>query len=154
MSYKPKYFGNAEELNGKMVYRMNADSKVEYDKFMAKQKPGQDMEMTMARKHKPRTTGAPGEETNFNGYLWGVVYKIIGDKIGEWDMDTVHIWAQKAVKNVKRMPDGEIVAAGTSHMSGGEFAEYCAKVRMWAGTPGKINSEGIWIPEPNEVEIP
>lgn len=149
--YKPKYFGTAQDMAGKMVYRMDPDSKIEYDKFMGKMKPGQDMEMTMAKKHKPRTTGAPGEETNFNGYLWGIAYKTIGDTIGEWDLDTVHIWAQKAVKNVKIMSDGEVIPKGTSDMSGGEFADYCRLVRMWAGTPGKITNEGIFIPEPNEV---
>lgn len=152
MSYKPKYFGVAEELNGKMRYRMDPYSQIEYDKFMGKMKDGQDMEMTMAKKFKPRTTGAAGEETNFNGYLFGVAYKIIGDTIGEWDTDYIHLWVQKKVLNLKKMPDGDVVVAGTSHMSGGEFAEYCKKVRMWAGTPGNINAEGIFIPEPNEVD--
>ena len=107
--------------------------------------------MTIAPKYKKRTSGQPGEDTNFNGYLWGVCYKMIGDEIGEMDLDYIHYWAQIKTGNVRAMPDGSVVPAGTSHLSGGEFAEYCSKVRMWAGTPGNIVGPGIFLPEPYET---
>jgi len=110
------------------------------------------MEITVGPRKMTRTSGKPGEDTNFNGYLWGVVYKIIGDEIGEMDLDYIHSWAQIKTGNVKGMPDGSVIPAGTSEMTGGEFAEYCSRVRIWASTPGSVTEKGIYIPEPNEAE--
>lgn len=36
-------------------------------------------------------------------------------------------------------------------MSGGDFSEYCAKIRMWASIPTDQGGLGIYIPEPHEV---
>ena len=108
--------------------------------------------MTIAKKYKKRTSGQADEETNFNGYLWGIVYKIIADEIGEVDLDYVHYWMQTKVGNVKGMIDGTVIPKGTSEMSGGDFADYCRKVRIWASAPGNICELGLWVPEPNECE--
>ncbi len=148
MALKPKFYGKA--VGGKFVFSQG--EKQGYDAYMQKFKDEKELEITVAPKYKRRTAGLPDEETNFNGYLWGVVYKIIGDEIGEFDLDYIHGWAQVAVGNVKGMPDKSVVPIGTSEMSGGEFAEYCQKVRVWAGTPGKICELGLIIPEPNELE--
>lgn len=117
---------------------------------LQKYEDGQELVVTVSAKRKKRTSGQPWEDTNFNGYLWGVVYKIIGDEIGEMDLDYIHHWAQIKTGNVKGMPDGSVVPAGTSEMTGGEFAEYCSRVRIWASTPGSIVENGLYIPEPNE----
>lgn len=146
MSIKIKFYGKISY--GK--FRLNDPDL--YQTHLSKFKEGQEMEMTIDRKHKRRTQGAPGEETNFNGYLWGVVYKIIGDEIGEMDLDYIHYWAQINTGNVKIAPDGKTIPKGTSWMSGGEFAEYCSKVRIWAAKPGNIVEKGIYIPDPNECD--
>lgn len=148
MAIKPKFFGLLHE--GKFTF--GPGQRESYDAYMRKFKEGKELEMTIAAKYKKRTSGQPGEETNFNGYLWGVVYKIIADEIGEMDMDYIHYWAQKKVGNVKGMPDGEVVPIGTSEMSGAEFADYCSRVRMWAGVPGNVCEAGLYIPEPNEAD--
>lgn len=152
MKYKPKYFGIIEETGGKKVFKMTGGSRNDYENFLDKMETGQEMEMTMSKKFKPRTSGQPGEGTNFNGYLWGIVYKIIADEMGELDYDYIHNWAQIAVENVTRARDGSKVPKGTSDMSGGEFSEYCQKVRIWASQPGNICEHGLYIPDPNQVD--
>lgn len=75
---------------------------------------------------------------------------MIGDEMGELDLDYIHYWAQMSVGNFKVMPDGTKIPKGTKHMSGGEFAEYCGHVRTWAATPRNVCEFGLNIPEPNE----
>jgi len=57
---------------------------------------------------------------------------------------TIHFtdWVEQAKAQARI---GNKIPLGTSKMSGGEFAEYCSRARMWA------NKElGIYIPEPYE----
>lgn len=143
-TYTPKFYGIARK--NKFAF----EDRSLYDMYMEKFPDDTPLEMTVKKKYKKRTSGQDGEETNFNGYLWGVVYKMIGDEIGEMDLDYIHYWAQIAVGNFNVMPDGTKVPKGTSEMSGGEFADYCGHVRIWAATPGKICDLGMNIPEPNE----
>lgn len=148
MAAKPKYHG---VKRGRSVV-LNEYDKLALGNFLQKFEDGQEIEITASPRRRRRTSGQPGEDTNFNGYLWGVVYKIIGDEIGEMDLDYIHYWVQMNVGNVKGMPDGRVVPAGTSEMSGGEFAEYCSKARIWASKPGNIVEHGVFIPEPNEAD--
>jgi hypothetical protein len=148
MAIKYKYLG----IKKGRSFVMNEADKTVLGNYLQKFEDGKELEMTVGPRYKKRTSGQPDEETNFNGYLWGVVYKIIADEIGELDLDYVHYWAQIKVGNVKGMPDKSVVPAGTSELSGGEFAEYCSKVRMWASSPGAICENGMYIPEPNEAE--
>lgn len=146
---KQKYIGVKK---GRTVI-LNENDRLVLGNYLQKFDDGTVMEMTVAQKRNRRTAGLPGEDTNFNGYLWGVVYKIIGDEIGEMDLDYIHHWAQVETGNVKVMPNGRKVPAGTSQMSGGEFAEYCSRVRIWASTPGNIVEKGVFIPDPNQVDF-
>jgi hypothetical protein len=148
MSIKPKFYG----IKKGRSFILNDNDKLTLGNYLTKFEDGKEMEMTVAPKYKRRTSGQPGEETNFNGYLWGVLYKIIGDEIGEFDLDYIHYWAQIKVGNVKGMRDGSVIPAGTGEMSGGEFADYCQKVRVWASAPGVISDKGMYLPEPNEAE--
>jgi ribosomal protein L21E len=143
----PKFFATIEQ--GKVKH---ADPQAFQTYVIQKFKEGQEVEITIKRKFKKRTSGQPGEETNFNGYYWGVIVKIIADEIGEIDQDIVHEWLQIATGNTKIMPGGLKAPAGTAHMSGAEFADYCSRVRMWAGSPGNIVEKGIYLPEPYEAE--
>lgn len=140
----PKFFATIEQ--GKVKH---ADPQAFQTYVIQKFKEGQEVEITIKRKFKKRTSGQPGEETNFNGYYWGVIVKIIADEIGEIDQDIVHNWIQLAVGNTKSMKDGTKVPAGTSHMSGAEFSDYCSRVRMWTGQKEGLN---IYLPEPYEAE--
>lgn len=144
MADTPKFYGTAQ--NNKFIF----DEREYFDGYMEKYPDGTPLEMTVKRKYKRRTSGQPDEDTNFNGYLWGIVYSHIGDEIGELDMDYIHYWMQIAVGNFVVMRDGTKVPKGTSAMSGGEFADYCGHVRTWAATPGNLCEFGINIPEPNE----
>ena len=139
----PKFFGTIKQ--GKI--EMNAGEQDLINSYLLQFKEGQEIETTIKKKYKKRSSGQQGEEANFNGYLFGVVYKIIGDEMGEMDTDYIHHWAQIKTGNIKIMKDGTSVPAGTSHMSGGEFSEYCSKVRMWASK--ELN---CYVPDPNECE--
>lgn len=145
MAIKQKYLGVKKGRS----FIMNSNDQLVLGNFLQKFEDGQELEMTVSKRYIRRTSGLPGEETNFNGYLWGVAYKMIGDHIGEMDLDYIHHWVQICVGNVKGMPDGQVVPLGTSDMSGGEFAEYCSKVRIWAGKPEGLS---LYLPEPNEAE--
>lgn len=138
---KPKFFG--KKINGKFVL----NEREQYELYLDKFKDGTEMEMTIARKYKRRTSGQVDEETNFNGYYWAVVIRMVSDAMYEEDDDYTHDLVQIEVGNVRMSSEGKEVPAGTKNMSGGEFAEYCGKVRMWASKTLSIS-----IPEPNEVE--
>jgi hypothetical protein len=139
----PKFYGTIKQ--GKI--EMNAGETDLINSYLLQFKEGQEIETTIKKKYKKRSSGQQGEEANFNGYLFGVVYKIIGDEMGEIDTDYIHHWAQIKTGNIKIMKDGTSVPAGTSHMSGGEFSEYCSKVRIWASK--ELN---CYVPDPNEAE--
>lgn len=139
-NFKPKFTGTAQRGN------FVPTNVLAVAQHMRQFQEGQELEITISKKYKKRTSGQHDEMTNFNGYLFGIVYKMIGDEIGEMDLDYIHAWVQIATGNFKVMRECTKIPAGTRHMSGGEFAEYCSRVRMWA------NQElHLMIPEPNEI---
>lgn len=145
----PKFFGTIK--NGKIEHQ-DADKFNNFVTFAFKE--DQEVEISVKKKFKKRTSGQPGEETNFNGYYWMVVVRMVADEMGEIDQDVVHDIIQIEAGNFKMVKVGthEIkVPKGTSDMSGGEFAEYCSRARIWAGTPGNICDAGMFIPQPHEA---
>lgn len=118
-----------------------------FDLYLQKFKDGTEMEMTVSRKYKRRTQGGPDEATNFNGYWWAVIIRMVSDAMGEIDDDYTHNLIQIEVGNVRRTDDGKVIPAGTKNMSGGEFADLCMKARVWASQKLQLS-----IPEPNEAE--
>jgi hypothetical protein len=114
---------------------------------------GQEMEIVIKKKYKVRTSKQPGEETNFNGYYWGVIVKMIADEkgeIGEEAYDEISDWIQINVGNFRVMPDGTKVAKSTK-IENGPFSDMCMRARMWANIPGNVTEHGMYIPEPHEV---
>ena len=106
---------------------------------------GQRIDVTIEKERKRRSQGDKDELTNFNGYYWAVIIKMIAEEMGESDADYVHQAIQIAVGNFKEIA-GLKVPLGTKLMSGGEFSEYCSKCRNWASS-----FYGIFIPEPHEI---
>lgn len=119
----------------------------QFDLHLQKFPDDTEMEMTISRKYKRRTQGLPDEETNFNGYYWAVIIRMISDEMGEIDDDYTHNMIQVEIGNVKRTQDGKEIPAGTKSMSGGEFSEYCGKCRIWASKHLSLS-----IPEPHECQ--
>lgn len=145
-NFTPKFYGKKEKN------RFAFDDKEAFSIYMDKFKDGAELELTVKRKYKKRTSGAPGEETNFNGYYWKICVAMIANEIGNADHQQVHDWVQMSIGRVKRMPDGREVAESTSELSGGEFAEMCGRVRTWAGTNEEVfGPSGFFIPEPNDI---
>lgn len=150
---KRKFFG--KKSHGRFVLH----DRKSYEDYLAKFDEGRELEMTIGAKYKRRTQGAPGEDTNFNGYYWGVVVRIISDEMGEIDDQATHSLLQMLFNKrgitvidpvTKRARNVEI-PKGTSELSGIEFAEYCSKIRIWASMPGNMCEAGCYIPEPHEV---
>jgi len=136
---KPKFFGIMH--GGKMMIT----DREQFDLYLAKFADDTEMEMTIARKYKRRTAGLPGETSNFNGYWWAVIVRLVSDEMGELDDDYTHNLIQIKVGNVRRMEDGSVVPAGTKHLSGGEFSNLCSRARIWASKELSLS-----VPEPHE----
>ncbi len=154
MSLKPKFYGTI--TNGKFIH----DDPDKFHEHLQSFKEGQNVEITIAPKYKRRTSGQQGERSNFNGYYWAVIVRIISDTMGEIDDNVTHnllqqIFNKKGVRVIDPYTKKEInveVARGTKHLSGAEFAEYCSKIRTWASIPDNLSEHGVFIPEPNECE--
>jgi hypothetical protein len=143
----PKFFATIEQ--GRIKH---ADPQAFQTYVVTKFKEGAEVEITIKRKYKRRTSGQPGEETNFNGYYWGVIIPILSDTTGEADTKKLDSALQILVGN-KNIIFGKEVPKGTSKMSGAEFAEYCGKIRMLAGsTDNPFLDQPIFIPEPHEAD--
>ena len=145
----PKFFGKIE----KGRFNFNTIDQKFYNEYISKFKDKQEMELIVKKKYKKRTTGKGDEDTNFNGYYWGIIIEMVAEEIGEIDKEAVHKWIQTKI-NSKMMPNGDIVSGETKQMTGGEFSEMCGRARIWAGTPMNVCVMGMNIPEPNECEYP
>ena len=151
---KPKFYGTAQ--GGKFIH---SDPDL-FDNYMRKFDDGKELEITIGPKFKRRTSGLPGEETNFNGYYWAVIIRIISDTMGELDDNVTHnllqmIFNKKGIEVTDPGTGQKIrveVPVGTKDLSGAEFADYCSKIRMWAAIPGNLTEGGCFIPEPNEAD--
>jgi len=142
----PKHF--AKILKGRLVY----DDQKKLTNFLKSFKDEQPVQVVISRKFKKRTSGQIWEDTNFNGYYWGVMFEIISKELGYFtkeERSQLHEWIQINVGNVVVMKDGKEVTRGTSEMSGMEFAEFCKNVRIWASRDLEI-----YLPEPHEAEVP
>lgn len=153
---KPKFYGIAK--NGQFI--LDPRELENFRRYMLAFKEGQEMEMTVARKYKRRTSGQPGEETNFNGYYWAVVVRIISDTMGELDDNVTHsllqtLFNKKGISVIDPETKKRIsveIPRGTRDLSGGEFADYCSRIRIWAAIPGNLCEGGCYIPDPNEAD--
>ena len=137
---RPKFFGKITKGH------LFLDNRWQFDGYV-NQWEGKEVEVTIAKRGKKRTSGQPDEDTNFNGYYWGVVIPLIAKTVGDYDYDSIHYWVQMAVGNVKGMKNGIVIPAGTSEMTGGTFSEYCGRVRTWAS-----KELDCFIPEPYETD--
>ena len=97
---------------------------------------GKEVTVTIARRKKTRSN-------NQNGYLHGVVYKILSEHLG-YNPDEIHdlmrikFWF-KFIGDIK-------IPKSTTKMSTLEFESYCSNVRTFASI-----DLGCYIPLPNEV---
>jgi hypothetical protein len=143
----PKFYGTIKQ--GKFAHQ---DPQAFQVYVATKFKEDQEVELTIKRKFKRRTSGRPDEETNFNGYYWGVIIPILSEATGELDAKKLDSALQILVGNTAIVL-GKEVPKGTSQMSGAEFADYCSKIRMLAGSPDNpFSGQPILIPEPHEAD--
>ncbi len=146
----PKFFGKIEN---RKIRHYDLDA---LNGYIGSLTEGKEVEIMVKEKFKRRSSGQPDEDANINGYYWGIVVPMVMDEIGEYGEEgqkRVHYFLQIKTGNTMTIKDPEtkkeiIVPKGTSDMSGGQFADFCAKCRMWAN-----EFLGIIIPQPNEAEI-
>ena len=83
-----------------------------------------------------------------NRYLWGVVYPIIGNKLG-YDTETIHeVFKQKFGEKVT-LRNNITIPKSTTKYSTSEFEQYINNICIFASEYLKLQ-----IPEPNEkVEL-
>lgn len=140
----PKF--NAKYTKGHTVL----DHKEAYDKYCAANfKEGDRITVVVKKYRRIRSTGAPGEPGNQNGYYWGVVLPIISQETGhtvdELDLIYKELYAPKKRYTMK---DGRevVIPKGGSQMDTLEFFEYVERIRADAG------EMGIVIPDPQKVD--
>ena len=97
-------------------------------------------EMILRKKKKQRSNPQ-------NAYYWGVVIKLIHDHTGQ-DINTIHGVLTGMFLKVKDWLDKERIRS-TTELTTVEFEEYLEKCRQWAAIALEV-----YIPLPNEVEIP
>lgn len=105
---------------------------------------GEPLALTLEREGRKRTQGAAGEPSNQNGYLHGVIYKIIGDELG-YSTAEMHQIFTRLFLPPRIVHVGNItteIPVSTTTLSTGDFAEYCDRIIAKAG------ELGIIIPEP------
>lgn len=92
------------------------------------------------------SVGVPkkGRSQKQNRYLWAVVYKMIGDHIGE-HVDTVH--KLMGYKFLRRQGDHGCYVESTTKLTTVEQEDYHSQLRIWAA-----EFLHLYIPEPNEIQ--
>ncbi len=99
--------------------------------------------LTIRRYRKKRTTGAPDQRSNQNGYLWNVMLPILADHFGYTPDEMYHaleikfsrIGGTDLLPKIKKFKE----------LDTKEWEEKLEKIRIWALTDYQIN-----IPFPNE----
>jgi hypothetical protein len=79
--------------------------------------------------------------SNQNRYLWGIVYKIVGDELGYTDLEVHEVFKDKFLSYKKK---GHKFTKSTASLKTGEFADYLNKVILYAST-----ELGLIIPDPD-----
>lgn len=105
-------------------------------------KDGSPVEVVVKRPTKERSNQQ-------NAYYWGVVIHLIHESTGE-DPDRIHGFLSAMFLTRKAWGENPYVES-TTKLSTIEFEDYLENCRRWAAYPENL---GIYIPLPNEVEIP
>lgn len=140
---KPKFYATIKD--GKISFDDGEQKNL--DIYLQRFEEMQEIEMTVARKYKRRTSNQPGEETNFNGYFW-LIMQFLADELGYFDKRKMADDVLMEIGHSEINRFGKMVAKQTRDLSGGEFAEMCSKIRMWASS--ELN---IFLPEPHEFAL-
>lgn len=138
---KPKFSGKVE--HGKLTL-YDRDAFAQYVSTFN----GKPVFITIERESRTRSNPQ-------NAYLWGVVYKLIADHVGD-DVDSIHeeMKTRFIPKHVERInvETGEVeeltVAGSTRKLTTQEFSDYVESIQRWAAS-----FLGLVIPDPGEVSL-
>lgn len=102
---------------------------------------GKQVDITVKRHRENRSL-------NQNNYYWGVVVPMVGEAIGETDIEAVHeVLKLEHNYYIAKVGDREIrVPQSTAELSTDEFESYLERVRRWAS-----EFLNLYVPLPNEV---
>lgn len=106
-----------------------------------------EVELTIKKRRKLRTTGKAWEKSNQNGYYWGVVIPIIQShpQFMGWNKQEIHEGIKNKFLRIGGTDEFPKVR-GTSTLNTQEWEETMSNIRMWAS-----DMLEIYIPLPNEV---
>ena len=110
---------------------------------------GQNIYIVVKKRFKKRSQGANDEESNQNGYYWGVVIPILGEHFGylPWEMHEVlrpMFWSEPHPEHPElRRP------ISSTEVNNVAWEETMQQIRDWA-----LIEYDVKIPEPHEVDIP
>lgn len=131
--------------------------KIENGKLLIEDKPSfqswivslnnKNVEVTIKQKKKKRTSGKQDEESNANGWYWGIIIPICADELG-YTYNEMHetFTALYAPKHVRQVGKTQIaVPIRTSEMDTIQFAQYCDSIIQ------HMAEMGVMIPLPNQT---
>lgn len=114
-------------------------------------KPGDHGFITIQKRYRARSTGAPGETGNQNGYYWAVIIPIL---IKEYAPDVSEEYMHRVLEakfagteELHTKLGTERVPRSSKKFDTIEFTEYIEKIRSFFGA-----EFGIVFPDPNTVE--
>lgn len=133
--------------------RLKMTSTEEYTRYKNSiLKPGDHGYITIHKRTRIRSTGAPGEDGNQNGYYWGVILPMLvqecaPDMTAEYFHEICRERFAGKIEVVTKIGTDRIPRS-TSVMTPAEFSDYIEKIRVFFGT-----EFGIVFPDPINVEI-
>lgn len=116
-------------------------------------KPGDHGFITIQKRTRIRSTGAPGEDGNQNGYYWGVILPMLVEECApDLTAEYFHEICRGMFAGTMEVSSTRIgshrIPRSTSTMTPAEFSDYIEKIRAFFGA-----EYGIVFPDPINVEI-
>lgn len=121
------------------------DNPPRWKMWLRKFKEGMVVEVIVRRVFKRRSE-------HQNAYYWGVVIELIHEHTGQ-DREEIHgVLASEFL--TRTAWNWKTYVKSTASLTTVEFEEYLENCRRWAADPNNTVEGGIYIPLPNEVDIP
>ena len=135
----PKFLGHIREG------RVRVQNSWLYRKYLSQFKEGDAVYLSIRKARPTRTSKQPGEESNQNGYYWGVVIPILSDYFGYMpdEMHDALKYKFLRIGGTDQLPK----IKSTTKLDTKEWEDLMEQIRIWA-----LNDHGIKIPKPHETE--
>lgn len=108
---------------------------------------GKQVEVLIRKKERKRTSGKYYEESNANGWYWGVIIPLSAKELGYTPKEMHEVFTELYAPYSVRKFTGTYVKikCRTSEMNTLQFSEYCETIRQ------KMAELGVIIPDPDKI---